>query len=76
MFSGQKLQKLRKDANLSQAALANKAGLPVRSLEAWEIDRRKPKTDALLALAKALRVPLEALLEGKAGKIQARGRRK
>jgi transcriptional regulator with XRE-family HTH domain len=61
-FSGKRLQDLRTKAGLSQSQLAEKAGVKVTSLRGWEIDRRTPKTDALLALAGALGVDLANLV--------------
>ena len=61
-FSGRKLQALRKAAGLSQSELAVKAGLSFRSIQNWEIERRKPKVDALLTLAKVLGVSLNDFL--------------
>jgi transcriptional regulator with XRE-family HTH domain len=60
-FSGARLQALRKKARLSQSDLAKKAGLSVRSLQSWEIDRRAPGFDALTALCRALGVSLDEL---------------
>jgi transcriptional regulator with XRE-family HTH domain len=60
-FLGKTLQALRKRADLSQSQLAEKAGINLQTLQSWEADRRKPKLDALLALAQALGVSLEQL---------------
>lgn len=74
-FSGKRLQTLRQTAGLSQAQLAAKAGMSVRSLQNWEIDRSKPKVDALLALAEALGVELADLAGLTKTKKSARGKR-
>jgi transcriptional regulator with XRE-family HTH domain len=67
-FSGKHLQELRTKAGLSQSQLAEKAGVKVASLRGWEIDRRQPKTEALLALAQALGVELAELVAPPASK--------
>jgi putative transcriptional regulator len=58
----EKLQRLREQAGLSQAALADKAGVPARSIQNWEQGHRAPRAPALLALARALEVPVETLI--------------
>lgn len=57
-----KLKELREKAGLSQAELAGKASLSVRSIQNWEQGHRGPSTDGLVALARALGVSMEALL--------------
>jgi transcriptional regulator with XRE-family HTH domain len=65
MTFGQKLQDLRMKAGLSQAGLAAKTGIPVKTIQSWEINRRTPRWISLLAkLAKGLDVPMEALAVG------------
>lgn len=59
---GATLQELRLKSGLSQADLANKAGMSVRTIQGWEQGRRRPRADALLVLAKALGVTMEELL--------------
>lgn len=66
-FSGKRLQQIRKLRGLSQSQLAKAAGLPVASLQKWEIGYRNPKLDALIALAAALDVQLAELV-GEASK--------
>ena len=61
---GQRLQRLRQEANLSQPALANAASLPVGTLRNLEQDRRVPRLDTAAALASALGVSLDALAGG------------
>lgn len=36
------IKELREDLGLSQSQFAKKFGIPVRTLQGWEIDRRKP----------------------------------
>jgi transcriptional regulator with XRE-family HTH domain len=61
MTFGQNLQKLRERAGLSQSDLARRAGLSLRSLQNWEIDRYLPRIDAAAQLARALGVSLDQL---------------
>jgi transcriptional regulator with XRE-family HTH domain len=58
------LKTLREGANLTQEALAERAGLSLRTLQQWEQGRRVPRVNALPRLARALGVPLERLVEG------------
>jgi transcriptional regulator with XRE-family HTH domain len=65
MAFGQNLQRLRLAAGLSQAGLADKTGIPVKTIQSWEISRRTPRWIALLyKLARGLDVPMETLAEG------------
>lgn len=59
---GETLQELRLAAKLSQAGLADKAGLSTRSIQNWEQGHRRPRVEVLMALAKALDVGVEKLL--------------
>ncbi len=58
---GQRLQRLRRAASLTQAELAERAGVPLRSLLNWEQDRRQPRLDPVVDLARTLGVTLEDL---------------
>jgi DNA-binding XRE family transcriptional regulator len=60
---GQRVQRLRAAAGITQAQLAHAAGVPVSSLQNWEIDRREPSFRAACRLAKALGVTAEYLAE-------------
>jgi transcriptional regulator with XRE-family HTH domain len=62
MTFAEKLHELRDRAQLSQAALALKTGLSLRSIQNWEQGYRNPRPPALLALARALQVPVESLI--------------
>jgi transcriptional regulator with XRE-family HTH domain len=63
MGFGQTLQKLRLEAGLSQSGLATKAGIPVKTIQNWEISRRTPRWIVLLVkLAQGLNVPMEKLV--------------
>jgi transcriptional regulator with XRE-family HTH domain len=60
---GQRLQRLRAAANLTQAKVAAAAGVPVSSLQNWEIDRREPGLRPACRLARVLGVTAEYLAE-------------
>ncbi len=63
MNFGQNLQRLRLAAGLSQSQLAEKAGIPVKTIQGWEISRRTPRWIHLLArLAQGLGQPMESLV--------------
>lgn len=59
---GQRLQRLRAQAGLSQSQVAQAAQVPIGSLRNWEHDRRVPLVDAAHRLAKALGVSLDMLV--------------
>jgi transcriptional regulator with XRE-family HTH domain len=69
---GRRLQRLRSQAGLTQARLAAVVGVPVSSLQNWEIDRREPGFRAVCRLAGVLGVTVEYLADtapaGDAGK--------
>jgi len=58
---GQRLQRLRMAKGLTQSQLAAVAGVPLKSLQNWEIDHREPGLRAACLLAKALGVTAEDL---------------
>jgi transcriptional regulator with XRE-family HTH domain len=58
------LKALREEMGLTQEALAERAGLSLRSLQGWEQGRRLPRVNVLPQLARALGVPLERLVQG------------
>lgn len=65
MSFGRTLQDLRAKAGLSQAQLAAKAGIPVKTIQAWEISRRTPRWIGMLfRLARGLGVSMEELAAG------------
>jgi transcriptional regulator with XRE-family HTH domain len=73
---GQRLQRLRRAAGLTQAELAERAGVPLKSVLNWEQDRRQPRLDAAADLARLLGVTLEELLADLAPREQRRPARK
>ncbi|MCI0465142.1 MAG: helix-turn-helix domain-containing protein [Gemmataceae bacterium] len=58
---GQRLQRLRLAAGLTQEQLAEKSGVPVWSLRNWEHDHRLPGLVPVYRLAKALGILMEEL---------------
>ena len=79
MRFGTMLKAMREKAGLSQAALAERAGLSVRNIQNWEQGHRIPRAQVLLRLARAVGVPVEQLLSGIGGteslSAPAKGRR-
>lgn len=63
MSFGEQLRKLREKLELSQAALAKRAGLSIRSIQNWEQGHRGPSAPAIHALAAALQVSADGLLK-------------
>jgi transcriptional regulator with XRE-family HTH domain len=62
MTFGKKLKDLRARAGLSQSGLAETAGVPIKTIQAWEINRRTPRWIGLLArLARGLGVTMDEL---------------
>lgn len=70
---GRRLRQLRKEAGLSQAALAARAGLHRQAVARFELGERDPQWRSVLALAAALGVDCRAFQEAPAAK---RGRKK
>jgi transcriptional regulator with XRE-family HTH domain len=60
--SGQRLQRLREQAGVSQPRLAAASGVPVGTLRGWEQGRRVPRLDTAVAVARALGIPLDELV--------------
>jgi transcriptional regulator with XRE-family HTH domain len=61
---GQRLQRLRQEAGISQPKLSAAANIPVGTLRNLEQDRRIPRLDTAAALAHALGVGLDTLAGG------------
>jgi transcriptional regulator with XRE-family HTH domain len=59
--SGERLQRLRKAAGLSQPGLAKAAGVPAATIRNWEQGRRGPLLENAAKLAVALGVSLDEL---------------
>jgi len=60
---GTRLRQLRKQANLTQVQLAAASGVQQGEIAGYENDKRVPTAPKIAALAKALHVPMEALME-------------
>src|SRR5205809_425656 len=58
---GQRLQRLRARAGLTQGQVASAADVPLSSLQNWEIERREPGFRAVCRLARVLGVSVEDL---------------
>jgi transcriptional regulator with XRE-family HTH domain len=59
---GQRVQRFRQEAGLSQSELAAKAGVPVPTLRNWEQERSIPRVDFAAKVAKALGRPLDEIV--------------
>lgn len=60
---GVRIQRLRRDRNLSQETLARRAGISRGYLARLEIGRHEPSLTTLSKLARALKVKVTELLE-------------
>jgi len=58
------LKRLRTAKGWTQAEAAEKADVPFRSYQNWEVGIREPRIDALPRLARAFGVSLDELLAG------------
>jgi DNA-binding XRE family transcriptional regulator len=81
MTFGEILKGLREKAGLTQAALSEKSGLSIRSIQGWERDSRCPISPSFFRLTRALGVSSEAFAtiiepEGKRSAEAGKGRRK
>ena len=61
----EKLQKLRKDNNLSQEQLAEKIGVSRQAISKWERGEATPDSDNLICLAKIYNISLDELISSK-----------
>lgn len=59
---GARLRELREAAGLTQAELADQAGLSQGAIGMWETGKRAPSFPLVINIAEALRVPLDAFL--------------
>ena len=62
-YFGQKLQDLRKKCNLTQAELANKAGISTSTIGMYEQNRRRPNFQILKKICDILSTHADYLLE-------------
>lgn len=63
MAFGETMRHLREAAGLTQAGLASKAGLSLRTIQSWEQGRRAPVSPDFFKLAAALGVPCESFAD-------------
>jgi transcriptional regulator with XRE-family HTH domain len=63
MSFAETLQRLRKEAGLSQSELALRSGMSLDSLRNWEQGRTLPKIDVAMRLAHALGVDCTAFMD-------------
>ena len=61
MTFGENLSKLRREAGLSQEALAERLKVSRQSVSRWEQDACSPSMDSLIRMGEVLRVPVERL---------------
>lgn len=61
MTTGERIKEARKMANMTQAELAEKMGIPYQSIGQWERDIRNPKIETLQRIAEALNCSLAFL---------------
>lgn len=75
MHFSDKLKEARKKAGLSQSALAEKAGISVRTLQNYEMGKRYPASlDIAVALSSALGITTEEMLSsGEKTIVDAKG---
>lgn len=64
MTKGQRIQKLRSDASLSQEAFANMIGVSRQSVSKWEADKAFPEVDKLAVIARQFGVSCDWLITG------------
>ena len=64
MTKGQRIQKLRIDASLSQEAFASKIGVSRQSVSKWEADKAFPEVDKLAVIAREFGVTCDWLITG------------
>ena len=62
MTFGEKLQRLRQRAGMSQDALAEKLGVSRQAVSRWERDETMPETDKVIALAELFGVTTDLSL--------------
>ena len=63
-ISGKKIRDLREANNISRAELSRQSGIPLRTLECWELGKRSPRDfDKIDTLARTLGTPIESLID-------------
>ena len=64
MTRGQRIQKLRTDAGLSQEAFASMLGVSRQSVSKWEADKAFPETDKLVIITEKFGVSCDWIIMG------------
>lgn len=64
MTVGQRIQKARKEKKLTQKELAAKLGLATGTIQQYELDKRQPRLEQFRAIASALNVDVNWLMNG------------
>lgn len=64
MTRGQRIQKLRTDASLSQEAFASMLGVSRQSVSKWEADKAFPEVDKLVVISQNFGVSCDWLITG------------
>ncbi len=64
MTRGQRIQKLRTDASLSQEAFASMLGVSRQSVSKWEADKAYPEVDKLAVISEKFGVSCDWLITG------------
>jgi transcriptional regulator with XRE-family HTH domain len=75
---GERIQRLREEARLTQDEAAERAGIPVGTLRHWEQGHTQPRLGQAVKLARILGVDMNTLTgfdEPAGGKPQRRGKR-
>ena len=62
MTFGEKIQKLRKEAGLSQEELSEQLGVSRQAISKWERDKGYPETEKIIQMSRMFRVTLDYLL--------------
>lgn len=62
MTFGEKIQKLRKEAGLSQEELSYQLGVSRQAVSKWERDNGYPETEKIVRISKLFQVSLDYLL--------------
>jgi transcriptional regulator with XRE-family HTH domain len=62
MSTGDKIQQLRKNINLSQEQLAERIGVSRQAISKWELEESLPNTDKVILLSKLFGVTIDYLL--------------
>ena len=77
MSLGQKIQKLRKEKNLSQEAFADIMKVSRQSVSKWELDQTHPEMNKLIEIADYFQITLDELLrDHQASSVNEKGNEK